>query len=167
MKKFYKIKDFTEYKISKCGKVINKHGKILKLNISKRNYYYKVRLFKNNKCYTKTIHRLVAINFIKNKYNKYCVNHINGNKLNNNVNNLEWVTNSENSKHLYQVLNYKSHLIKNVLQYDLNNNLIKIWEGFREVERNLNIKQSSISKCCKGIYKTAGGFIWRFEKLKL
>lgn len=49
-------------------------------------------------------------------------------------------------------------------QYNLNGELIKSWKSMRDVERELNISASSIAKCCKGIYKTSKGFVWRYNK---
>ena len=97
-----KIKEFEEYTISKEGVVYSlKNNKKLKPWINGKGYL-QVRLYKDGKGYDKRVHRLVAETYIKNKENKEQVNHIDGNKLNNNVNNLEWVTNSENQKHAFQ-----------------------------------------------------------------
>ncbi len=65
----------------------------------KGKHYYHVRLCKNGAKETTSVHRLVAKTFIRNPDNKPCVNHIDGNKLNNHVENLEWVTYSENIQH--------------------------------------------------------------------
>ncbi len=59
------------------------------------------------------IHRLVAECFIPNPLNKRCVNHIDGNKLNNDLSNLEWVTHSENHKHAYRELGRKPNIVPN------------------------------------------------------
>lgn len=64
----------------------------------------KVNLCKNGKVYYKKVHRLVAETFIPNPKNLRCVNHKDGNKKNNHVSNLEWATNSENTKHMHNVL---------------------------------------------------------------
>ena len=82
--------------------------KILKPSIKK---YSGVCLLKNGKRYWPTIHRLVGLAFIPNQFNKPQINHIDGNKHNNCINNLEWVTISENAKHAYYTLNRKSNLI--------------------------------------------------------
>jgi len=84
------------------------------------------------------IHRLVALAFIDNKYNKPCVNHIDGNKLNNNVSNLEWCTYSENEKHSYVVLGKINPIRK------LNNNQVEFVRLNAILGRKGNIKEMSI-----------------------
>lgn len=72
-----------------------------------KNGYMEVNLIKDSKRKTFKVHRLVAINFLDNNYNKKEVNHIDGDKTNNLINNLEWVTPSENQIHSYSVLKRK------------------------------------------------------------
>lgn len=89
----------NKYKISSCGKVFSVlNNKELKQSIGTTGYY---RVNLNNKDGGKTfkVHRLVAICFLENPNNHKCVNHVDGNKLNNNVNNLEWCNFSHNNKH--------------------------------------------------------------------
>lgn len=120
------------------------------------------------------VHRLVAISFINNPLNNPQVNHIDGNKMNNNVDNLEWVTRSENVKHSYKKLGRigisynKGKTGKNnpnskiTLQYSLEGDLIKKWDSKIQASKELKIDSGSISKCCKGIRKTAGNYIWKY-----
>ena len=93
----------TIYEISSSGRVRSKKkGKVKILKPSKcGSGYYKITMYHKGKYYQKMIHSLVASVFIKkdDPYNKLQVNHIDGNKLNNSVNNLEWVTRSENIRH--------------------------------------------------------------------
>lgn len=90
------------YEISSYGRVKSfkgKHPKILHPDISRKGYL-RIDLRKNNEKHRKSIHRLVAMTFIENKeVEKNQVNHIDGNKQNNNVDNLEWCTNRENWDH--------------------------------------------------------------------
>lgn len=102
------------YQISNFGNVksldrITKKNRLEKRKIFGRslnkiecsNKYLSVRLSKNGIVKMKLIHRLVAISFLLNNQNKTQVNHIDGNKQNNILSNLEWVTHSENAKHAY------------------------------------------------------------------
>ena len=102
MKETWKyIKDYENlYEISNFGNVKNKFGNIISTFNNKG--YLCVSLYKNNKKKNYRIHRLVAEHFINNEFNKKEVNHIDGNKLNNNINNLEWVTSQENKIHAVQ-----------------------------------------------------------------
>ena len=99
------IKDFPNYQISSTGQVLSlctptgKGGRFLKLCKIKSGYY-KVSLQKGSKVYQRYVHDLVTINFIGEK-GKLVVNHKDGNKLNNNLENLELVTASRNVKHAY------------------------------------------------------------------
>lgn len=152
------------------GKLIYiKREKILStFKINNNKPYLRIGLNKNKqrKCFL--VHRLVAEAFIPNPENKPQVNHIDGNKQNNNVNNLEWVNNQENKIHasknnlitkLYGEKNPKS---RKVIQYDLNYNFIKKWGYIRKAANLLNISEISICNCCRKKAKTAGGFVWRY-----
>jgi len=93
------------YQVSNFGQVrhTQRIGKPIKQSMI-RNGYMKLLLCKDNKTKTVMVHRLVALAFVENPENKAEVNHKDGNKKNNSVDNLEWMTRSENLKHRYQVL---------------------------------------------------------------
>lgn len=139
--------------------------KILKEFDNKRGYKL-VKLYKDNKKYTKKIHRLVAEAFISNPENKLQVNHIDGNKQNNCVSNLEWNTCKENINHAFKnnLINMKKGKenphSKKINQYDLNDNYIKTWFSITEAQKFFHIR--NISKVCHNKRKTAGGYKWRF-----
>lgn len=94
----------AKYGINKLGVVFNKtSGKIMKPSINAKGYYQIVMVdnFKNR--ITRKVHRLVAETFIPNPENKPTVNHKDGNKANNHIDNLEWTTYSENQQHAYDI----------------------------------------------------------------
>jgi hypothetical protein len=100
------VEGFEGYKVSSFGRIKSfkhkKAGRILKLPL-KAWGYFQTTLFKLGKPKFLSVHKLVALAFIPNPENKPEVNHIDGNKTNNNVQNLEWVTLSENSLHAFKI----------------------------------------------------------------
>lgn len=116
------------YKVSNLGRVKSlKYNKERFLKQEKSKGYKRVSLSKNNEVQRYLVHRLVANYFIINAHDKKCVNHINGDKLNNYANNLEWCTHSENERHSYDVLgkiNQNRKLTKQAIK-DIKENCIK------------------------------------------
>lgn len=145
------------YQISSYGKVKNiVTGNILKPSKSKTGYLHITLCYTNRKDFL--IHRLVALAFLQNPNNFPEVNHKDEDKSNNCADNLEWCTAKYN-------VNYgKGSKARNtkVIQYDLKNNMIKIWESMKEVEEELGIKYQCISRCCSGLRKSTGGFLWAY-----
>lgn len=127
-----------------------------------------ISLSKNGKLKTKTIHRLVAETFIPNPNNYKVINHIDCDKTNNNVNNLEWCTQKHNIIESFKnelqkaPIGKDSNCSKEVEQYDLQGNLIKRWDCTMDIQRQLGIANQLISACCLGKSKTSNGFIWRY-----
>ena len=107
-------------------------------------------------------HRLVALHFIPNPLNKEQVNHIDGNKMNNHVSNLEWVTQEENMRHCMD--SGLSSLTKPIERYDTEGNYIDSFPSAMEASRTIGVKDSSsISACLLGKYKVAHGYQWKFQ----
>lgn len=140
------------YEVSNLGRV-RRNGKILKPSKNKKGYF-QVSLCKNGTKKNARIHRLVAQSFISNPQNLPQINHKDEDKTNNAVENLEWCDSKYNN-------NYS--LSKPVLQYDLLGNFIREWPSMIKVEEELGIYNSSISQCCLGNLKSAGGFIWKYK----
>ena len=94
------IKEFPNYSVSSFGRIKNnKTGRILKPSL-KQNGYYGIRLSKTNNVFDKHIHRLIGEAFISNPNNKPCIDHIDNNRANNNINNLRWVSQTENNMNM-------------------------------------------------------------------
>lgn len=159
-----KIPGFDDYIISNEGKIksLNYRNKGIIKEIKQHNDKdgYKVSVL-NQCCYS--THRLVAKTFLEDYDEKLQVNHKNGNKSNNNINNLEIVTSSENKLHAYRVLKRKTNG-KVILQYDLDNNFIKEYASACEANRQTYICRSCINDCCNGKLKTAGGYKWKYKE---
>ena len=154
--------DRTYTQKARSGSVLNHTYKGCILKPNNVMGYLQVNLQNHKRRNDQKIHRLVAQTFIPNLENKREVNHIDGDKTNNCVDNLEWVTTSENQLHSYYVL---KHNLKPILQYDLNGIFIKEWETIMIASKELNIFGSNITECCRGRRKTAGRYIWRYKGL--
>lgn len=145
--------DFSNYKINKVGQVINiKTDHLLKHYI--HTQYDSISLLTNKKMYRKKIHRLLAHVFIPKGNNEYnVVNHIDENKLNNNLNNLEWTTNKLNIQH---------SCAKKVKQIDKKTNkMIKIYNSVNDAYRALSKPYGyHIRFVCNKKRKSAFGYKW-------
>lgn len=189
MKEIWKnIGDFGNYSISNLGNVKNNKNGNFKKPTPNEKGYMRVFFKKNNRKYTKYVHRLVAQAFIPNPQNKPTVNHEDGNKTNNVVSNLTWATHREQVQHavknrlikkgkespvygrkmsketrkkmkIKRNLN-KAFFNKSINQYELNGAYIKTWECINDAIRFYNNK--AIEFCCKGRRKSASGYQWRF-----
>ena len=164
------------YQVSDQGNVRSKRrfgskGGILKPKVD-RDGYLQVGLSQNGQQKSFYIHRLVATAFIPNPSNLPVINHKDENPKNNAVDNLEWCTTKYNLNYgtcrarLAAKLKGKfvnGPLAKAVLQYDKSGNFVREWPSTIEVQRQTGFTQSHISGCCRGRYKSAYGYIWRFK----
>lgn len=171
------IKDFENaYQISNYGRVkslgnkSNHKGEII-LKQSNILGYSCVGLQKNNKAKMFKVHRLVTEAFISNHNNYPQVNHINGIKTDNNVNNLEWCNAKQNCQHAFKIGLRKSKKgidnprSKKVYQIDpLNNKTINIFNGLREMERETGFSRNNVAKSAKR-KGTAYGWKWKINNI--
>lgn len=170
MKQIY---GFENYYIDETGNIYSNRGKLKTLNTRKgKNGYVYVDLWKNGKGYSKTVHRLVAETFIPNPDNKSEVNHKNGIKTDNNVENLEWVTRTENQRHSWKVLGRvgtwrgklgKEHPSSKVVLQIEDGKVVNAFFGLHEAGRQTGLNYRHICDCCKGKLKKHGGFVWKYK----
>ena len=106
------------------------------------------------------IHRLVAAAFLPNYENKNTVDHIDRNRGNNYVLNLRWATSAEQNKNVTR--NPTRGNGRKIYQYDLNGNILKLWNSLTEASKELGIYCSDIASCCRNKLKTAGKYIWKY-----
>ena len=157
-KGLYQISNKGRVKSLKCGK-----ERILKPGIDGYGYMF-VCLYNDNARKYFKIHRLVTQAFVSNPENKPQVNHLDENKKNNCVDNLEWATAKENNNFGTRNERAGYSLSIPIIQYSKSGEFIREWTGAHEVERVLGIDNSHIIACCKGKLKSSGGFIWRYKE---
>lgn len=150
------------YQVSNLGRIksFSKRKELIRkpTKNKKRNGYLEISLFKNNKEKRFKVHRLVAEAFIPNPENKEEVNHIDGNKSNNNKNNLEWVTDKENKEHAWKngLMNSNHKKVKIIC-----NETKEEFESVVECSIKMDIDRRSIFRQLKGERKTAGGYTFK------
>jgi hypothetical protein len=146
---YYQVSNYGNIKSIREGKYF-KH-KILKAKITDKGYKL-VCLFKDGVAVNKKVHRLVAIAFLQNSFNKPDINHINGDKSDNSIMNLEWVTKSENMKHAYESGLMKlniDRISKKVI--DTKKNII--YNSIKEASYSIGLNTSYLSSILNGKYK--------------
>lgn len=154
MKEWKKIKGHERYSISSEGEVMNPQGEIMKPFLAGAGYL-QVSLWKDCKRKKFYIHRLVAEAFCENPYGYKEVNHKDGNKENNCIENLEWCTRAENLNHSYYTL--QNH-VKAVKCVDTG----AVYPSIHEAARQTGAPRHGISMCCDGKQKKAGKLHWGY-----
>lgn len=176
------------YQISNCGRVKSldreihknngviehRNGQIMMLSLDKDGYCYlglrrqdKIKKFFR-------VHQLVAIAFLENPYNFNQINHKDENKSNNCVENLEWCDSQYNNKYgtklertqITKIQNNSYNCRKPVLQFELNNVLVKRWESASQAEKVLNFSGACINRCCNHQRNKYRNYKWEFENNK-
>ena len=178
--------DYPSYMINREGQVkSNLTNKILKPSRLKTSYMC-VGLRKDGKSYTVRLHRLLAKAFIPNIENKPHIDHINGVREDNRLENLRWCTNKENQNFELARINNSNALKgkkqskesvekraktlqksigKKVNQFTLDGSFIRSFNSFNEAARITGVWEASIRNCCIGKYQHAGGYIWKFPEV--
>lgn len=156
------VKEYANYEVNQFGEIRHKkRKKILKPRSNNGGYQY-VNFKINGKNTNFAVHRIVANAFIPNPNGYTEVNHKDYDKTNNYVNNLEWVSSSQNKQHSYLKKENKKSRGKAVNQYTKDGVFIKTFETITDAAEELGCCVAAISNCCLGRAKTSQGFRWSF-----
>ena len=157
---FLPLKNFEhDYAISRDGRILSLlTDQYIRPTVDSHGYL-KVSLWKDGEHFTKRLHILVAQQFIPNPDNLPVVNHIDGNKLNPHVDNLEWCTQQENVQHAFRTGLTSKTSDKEVVRGDG-----RVYSSLTKAAKDNNITKSAISKVVNGQRKTAGGYTWAFRE---
>lgn len=163
---FGRVKSLSRYVMGRGNSLKPLPEKILKPAI--RKGYYFVVLSKNNHTKKCSIHRLVWEAFNGPIPEDMQVNHINENKTDNRLENLNLLTSGDNHRWGTCIVRGAKNKSKQLLQYDLKGNLVNTWNSAVEYanmmknKHNIYISRGHISRCCNGKEKTAYGFVWKY-----
>lgn len=164
-----------KYKVSSFGRVIGAYGRLLKPVLTPKGYT-RVKIWYGPIYKTRMVHRIVAEAFIPRPDRKNQINHIDGDKTNNRVDNLEWCTQSENMRHRVDVLGIRpeSHHVAKVRCVETG----EVFRSIAEASRSVGLSRDGIGAALRKSYttclregrmksyqsKTAGGYHWEYVK---
>lgn len=151
----------TNYSVSSDGLVRN-DVRNKEMTKSLQQGYLHVGLTINKKIKRMKVHRLVATAFIPNPENKPYVNHINGIKNDNRVENLEWVTAAENTQRAYKTGLAKPTVTRAVRCYDMDGNKLEDYYSIIEAAKDTNSQDEKICECCQGYRNSHNKMQWRY-----
>lgn len=156
------VKGFPDYSVSNLGRVISRKGSKEKfIGGLRSNGYVGVSLWQGSRNRATEVHRLVAEMFIPNPKGLPQVNHIDEDKSNNQVSNLEWCSAAKNANHGTRNSRIRDSLSQGVEAFNSSGEVIHRFSSTQEAQRN-GFHNSNISSCCRGERKTHKGLYWRY-----
>lgn len=158
---------YKNYEISDLGRLKSKlrrrNGSYIRKPWINKDGYYVLSLNKGERRIAKTIHRLVALAFVPKVKGKMCLNHKDGDKLNNCAENLEWCTPGDNLRHAIGLrLVSFSNKKRKVAQYTIDGRYIRSFDSITNAAKSVNVKESSIRGLLNGEGISIAGFAWKW-----
>lgn len=155
------VSGLKNYEVSSFGRVRHVNGEPRKLTTNAKNHYAYVTVRRDGKAANLRVHRLVAEAFIPNPDGKKCVNHLDGDKTNNRVENLAWCTHAENEQHKVDVLGKRSeppHITKRIVCLTTGIE----YQSIQAASVDTGVNYRHIGEVAAGKRKTAGGLRWGY-----
>ena len=160
-----RIKSTDRLTVFKDGRKRTFYGKVLTIRTVNNSGYLTVGLHDSGKTRTFLVHRIVAEAFIDNPDGMVEVNHIDQNKLNNSAANLEGCTHRENVNHGDEIERGAKKQRRAFKQLDRDGNLIKVWQGFKQMQRETGYQRASVYRCCIGQRESYQGYKWEYAEV--
>ena len=163
------IPGYSKYEVSGAGGIRSvKSGRLLRLYTNKKGYLYFCPITNLGKRTTLMVHRAVALAFITNSHCLETVNHKDMVKSNNDITNLEWMSNADNLRHAFKNGAFRQRSLtgskhrKAIIQFSLSGELIKTWSSLCEIEKTLGYYRSNIRKMIAGELHHSYGYKWGY-----